>query len=222
MFDISPIAGMESLSPSADHKAMDSKRMDVVKISVEFTDNDPSNNKYCPVYCQEYSDGRREYTAYLTGPVEDVDEYFDLIDILLAGRETDTVTIYIDSPGGMIASGGLIASAIDSSRATVKTVARGLCASAAALIHSAAKPGNATVEPFAMMLYHMSSHFDSGTSTAIRERAANQVKYVNETLLAKALSDGHITQEEFDRIQTGVDIMIDGLEWNRRVNKGNE
>ena len=222
MFDIEHLVGMESFSDPTNRKVMDSKRMDVVRISMEIDDKDPSSKNYCPVYCQEFTDGHREYSAYLTGPVEDVNEYFDLIDILLASTENDIITIYIDSPGGMIASGGLIASAIDGSRATVKTVARGLCASAAALIHSAAKPGNATVEPFAMMLYHMSSHYDSGTSTAIRERAANQVNYVNETLLSKALADGHITQDEFDRIQTGVDIMIDGREWNRRVNKENE
>ena len=120
----------------------------------------------------------------------------------------------------MIAAGGLIASAVDYSKAKVRTIARGLCASAAALIHSAAKPGNACVTPFAMMLYHMSSHGDVGTSTIVEARAHNQVKYVNETLLNKALADGHITEEEFARIQTGEDIIISGEEWLRRTSQG--
>ena len=189
---------------------------DVIKITAEFVEKNNAVKKYCPVYCDVYED-HSEFTAYLTDSVSDVDRYIDLIDILVTAKENDVVTIYIDSPGGMIAAGGLIASAIHHSKATVNTVARGLCASAAALIHSAAKPGHATVSHFAVMLYHMSSHSDIGTSTMIESRAHNQVRYVNETLLNKALADGHITKEEFDRIQTGEDIKIPSDEWIRRT-----
>ena len=99
----------------------------------------------------------------------------------------------------------------------VRTVARGLCASAAALIHSAAKRGNATVTPFAVMLYHMSSHSDMGVSTRIAQTAAKQVEYVNSTLLSKALEEGHITQEEFAKIQAGENIIIPAREWMTRT-----
>ena len=131
------------------------------------------------------------------------------------------ISMYIDSPGGMIASGGLIASAIHHCKGTVKTVARGLCASAAALIHSAAKPENTSVSPMAVMLYHMSSHSDMGVSTGISARAKNQVKYVNETLLVKAKEDGHITDAEYARIQAGEDIIVPADEWNKRTHKEN-
>ena len=67
------------------------------------------------------------------------------------------------------------------------------------------------------MLYHMSSHNDEGVSTRIEQAAAKQVRYVNETLLSKALADGHITKEEFERIQTGEDIMIPASEWVKRT-----
>jgi ATP-dependent protease ClpP protease subunit len=221
MLNLDFIHGMEDFKE--DPKETSPKYLgstDVVKLTVECVDATGSARKYCPVFCDVFEDKSRKFTAYLTDAVKDVDQYVDLIDILMTAKETDSVDIYIDSPGGLIAAGGLIASAVDYSRAKVRTIARGLCASAAALIHSAAKPGNACVTPFAMMLYHMSSHGDVGTSTIVEARAHNQVKYVNETLLNKALADGHITEEEFARIQTGEDIIISGEEWLRRTSQG--
>ncbi len=174
---------------------------------------------YCPVkICQIPGQGIR-YCAYLTGTVLDVENYVDLIDTLIMASPKDEYYIFIDSPGGMIASGGIIASAIHHSRAKVYTVARGICASAAALIHSAAKKENQLVGDFAVMMYHMSSHFDMGSSTKILERAANQVRYVNECLLNKALADGHFTQDEFNKIQTGEEIFIPASEFLRRVGR---
>lgn len=175
---------------------------------------------YCPVFCEKQDNGLL-FTAYISGPITEVNNYADLLDVLLTAENTDTIVIYIDSPGGMIASGGLIASAIHHCKGTVKTVARGLCASAAALIHSAAKPENTSVSPMAVMLYHMSSHSDMGVSTGISARAKNQVKYVNETLLVKAKEDGHITDAEYARIQAGEDIIVPADEWNKRTHKEN-
>lgn len=192
--------------------------MDISIITAEMRPERAMMN-YCPVFC-EVEGNKRIITAYISGPVTEVNNYADLLDVLYTADESDDITIYIDSPGGMIASGGLIASAIHHCRGTVKTVARGLCASAAALIHSSAKPENASVSPMAIMLYHMSSHADAGVSTGISSRARNQVKYVNETLLNKARQDGHITDEEFAKIQAGEDIIVPANEWNKRTNKG--
>lgn len=177
---------------------------------------------YCPVYVTKLEDGGRKFEAYVTGSINDVDDYIDLIDTLLIATEKDKYFIYIDSPGGLIAAGGIIASAIQYSKATVITEARGICASAAALIHSSAKPGNAISTPFAVMMYHMSSHWDGGYSTKVAERALNQVRYVNECLLNKALADGHITEDEFNAIQNGKDIFVPAATFERRVAGGDD
>lgn len=174
---------------------------------------------YCPVFATQKPNGGRIFEAYITGTVEDVDEYIDLIDTLLTASEQDEYFIYEDSPGGYVASGGIIASAIHHSKANVFTVARGLCASSAALIHSAAKPGNAVVTLFAIMMYHMSSHFAVGVSTQIAREAIDQVRYVNECLLNKAKDDGHITEEEFKQIQNGEEIFIPAHEFIKRTQK---
>lgn len=176
---------------------------------------------YCPIKVYAIPGKGIRFCAYLTGTITDVDNYVDLIDTLIMAEPEDEYFIFIDSPGGMIASGGIIASAVHHSRAKVYTVARGICASAAALIHSAAKKENQLVGDFAVMMYHMSSHFDMGSSTKILERAANQVRYVNECLLNKALADGHFTQDEFNKIQTGEEIFIPASEFLHRVGRDN-
>ena len=157
------------------------------------------------------------YEAFIAGPIREAKDYVDLIDSLKIAKPEDIFHIYLDSPGGLVSTGGIIASAIHHSQATVHTFAVGICASAAALIHSAAKPGNAHVSEYAVMMYHMSSHFDSGTSTKILERAKHQVRYVNECLLNKALEDGHFTREEFAKIQNGTEIFIPAAEFRHRT-----
>ena len=186
----------------------------------EYVDPSKQSKAYCPVFKVGVTNDGVSYVAYISGQITETDNYIALIDTLMTMNEHDFITIYIDSPGGYVSSGGLIASAIDSCKGTVKTIARGLCASAAALIHSSAKRENITVTPFAVMLYHMSSHADFGVSTRIEQSAAKQVEYVNSTLLSKALEDGHITQEEFAKIQTGEDIIIPAAEWIKRTSNG--
>jgi ATP-dependent protease ClpP protease subunit len=174
----------------------------------EYVDPSKQSKAYCPVFKVGVQNDGICYVAYISGQITETDNYIALIDTLMTMNEHDVITIYIDSPGGYVSSGGLIASAIDNCKGTIKTIARGLCASAAALIHSSAKKENITVTPFAVMLYHMSSHADFGVSTRIEQSAAKQ------------LEDGHITQEEFAKIQTGEDIIVPAAEWLKRTSKG--
>lgn len=175
------------------------------------------NQRYCPVYISRDNSGRRKYVAYITGVIDDVDQYVDVIDTLFSANDGDMYVIYIDSPGGRISAGSIIASAIHHSKAEVFTVARGLCASAAALIHNAAPAGHALVDLMAVLMIHMSSHSDAGVSTFIQERAANQVRYVNEVLLERAVEMGYISTEELTAINNGEEIYISAAEFNERV-----
>jgi len=188
----------------------------------EYREPSKQAQQYCPVYCDgtDATTGGKVYRAYISGQINEVDSYLALIDTLLIMSNSDKIIIFIDSPGGYVASGGLVASAIAMSHGEVTTIARGLCASAAALIHSAAPRGKALVTPYAVMLYHMSSHADQGVSTKVLSAAEKQVKYVNETLLSKAKEDGYITDEEFNKIQQGEDIIVPANVWLERSKGG--
>lgn len=191
----------------------------VDKISVDWVD--PCSSKkpnVCPVYVDIRPDGSKVFTAYISGPISDVTDYVTLIDTLLAAKPNDIYYVMLDSPGGAIASGSIIASAIWKSQAKVITIARGLCASAAALVHAAAEPGNNYVSEMGILMIHMSSHnSDCMLSTRVLRNAQDQVRYVNENLLAPAIQMGYITQEELAAIQNGAEIYITAEEFKERV-----
>lgn len=190
---------MDDLSGYADMDAIDSKTISAVyPVEKEFP--------RCPVYIRKNADGGLVVTAYITGPIEENAQYITLLEMLEYASEHDTLYLFIDSPGGMVSTGAVIASAIDSCKGKVVGVARGFCASAASLIWSACDVCIAS--PMSVFLYHMSLHFDFGNSQAIRERADILIAYVKEVLLKIALDKGHITQDEFVTIVKGKDDVI--------------
>ena len=199
-------------------------RLDISKLSTceltEYTDTWKEANKiipYCPVYVSRNQEtDSMVATAYITGQVADLSEYVDLVDLLEVMKENDLLVIYIDSPGGYVATGAAIASCIDTCKGKVIGIARGLCASAGSLIWSACHI--CIAEPFANFMYHMSSHFDMGNSEGIRERAAIQVGYVTDCLLKVAFDKGHITKEEMRKIALGKEnVFISAQEMHRRL-----
>lgn len=172
---------------------------------------------YCPVWVEKLEDGTKCYTAYIQDEVKDVDEYVTLIDTLKTAEKDDVYYIYIDSPGGYISSGSIISSAIHHAKCKVYTVARGLCASAACLIHNAAKEGFAKVDDMGVLMIHMSLHSDQGVSTQVKQRAEDQVRYVYENLLLTAKERGYIYQPELDVIQNGDCIYISANDFAQRL-----
>lgn len=192
------------------------QQIPVASISTTWADKLASSSK-CPVYVDVRPDGTKVFTAYVSGPIGDVTEYVDLIDTLFSAGPDDIYYLMIDSPGGAISAGSIISSAIWACQAKVITCARGLCASAAALIHCAVKPGNSYLCPLGLLMIHMSSHSDEGVSSQIAKRAEDQVRYVNENLLRPALELGYITQDELARIQNGDEIYITADELKSRL-----
>lgn len=178
---------------------------------------DGRNQPYCQVVINIRPDGSKLVKAYLQGEILDVDEYVELIDSLLAAKEGDQFYIYIDSPGGYISAGSIISSAIANCAGEVTTVARGLCASAACLIHNSTKEGHALVADMGVLMIHFSSHMDTGNSSLIEKRAADQVRYVTETLLSQAVEMGYLTTEELSSIQTGTEIFISSKDFTKRI-----
>lgn len=91
----------------------------------EYVDPSKQSKAYCPVFKVGMVNDGICYVAYISGQITETDNYIALIDTLMTMNEHDIITIYIDSPGGYVSSGGLIASAIDSCKGIVKTIARG-------------------------------------------------------------------------------------------------
>ena len=159
------------------------------------------------------------YIVDLFGAIYTDRYYRELISLLETSSKDTTFVIRISSPGGDIAVGTIIASAIMNSKATVIGVAVGAIASAATFLWSCCH--KQAVMDGAVMLFHMSSHGDYGVSTQIQERASSLINYVKEYLLGISLRKGHLLEEEYDTIINqskdiivGTKAMRDRLESN--------
>jgi ATP-dependent protease ClpP protease subunit len=157
--------------------------------------------KYPPLYAtKRQGETGTHYTFNLQGcvPINSKMEYFPLIEVLLNAKDGDTVDIYINSPGGMIEIGSIIASIMCTTKAKITTINIGDAASIAAFIWSLGH--EQIVHDNTEFLFHMAAHGDTGFSTNIEERAKNLIKYVGEYLLKVSLVKGHITEEEYNDI----------------------
>lgn len=159
------------------------------------------NVTYCPVSLIGKNDrGGYVFNVKISGSIEDVVDYLDLLECLATATENDDIMIAIDSPGGYIHTGVFICTHILRCKGRVHTKAVGLCASAGSLIWSAGHV--CTIEPTAVLMWHMSSHLDQGNSLSIGMEAILQVEYVKSVLLAASARKGHITKEEVEQICT--------------------
>lgn len=159
---------------------------------------------YCPVYLLgENKKGGSYFRAHITSTIDVVEQYFSLLEVLYTMRENDAIDIIIDSPGGYIATGTMISTAIHDCLGLVRTVATGICASSGSLIWSSGHICTATET--AVFMYHMSSHFAWGNSVMILKEAEELVNYVKNVFLRISVDKGHLLQEEADKICSAPD-----------------
>jgi ATP-dependent protease ClpP protease subunit len=163
-----------------------------------------------------------DYIVFINGGIRGSSCFYaELITLLDTLTEESTVVTYINSPGGSLYTGSMIASAMKNSKAKVITIARGVVASAAALIWSYGQERQ--VEDSSIILFHMSSHFDWGNSEAIRINADNTVRYVKEIAIDPMVEQGILTdQEAEDIIDRRRDVLIDAFEMRKRLEALNE
>lgn len=173
---------------------------------------------YCPVYLLgKNEDGGNVYKCCISSTIEDVSEYFNLLEILLTMSDKDAIQLSICSPGGYVATGTMISEAISRCKGFVHTYATGICASAGSLIWSAGH--KCDMSDTAVFMYHMSSHFDANNSKSIEIEARHMVEYVRRAFLEVSVRKGHITKEEADLIYSEPDreIWIPAKEMRERI-----
>ncbi len=191
--------------------------MENFELNAPFSNTKLTDLPYTPINIQKTDDGLKIH-CYMIGFIDTIDKYVDLINVLEYGvDETSEVIININSPGGYLNTGAMVASAIENSKAHVTTVATGLCGSAAALIWSSGH--TCEFSEFSTFLFHMSSHSACGQpSTAIKQEADLLIGYVNQILLV-AKDKKHITEDEYYEISVnGSDIYVTADQMKQRLN----
>lgn len=156
------------------------------------------------------------YDFYLDDAVSDVTNYRDLCQILIGMQETDTLNIYINSPGGLVDTMVQIVNLIQNCPGTVIGHLVGPSASAACSIFLACHAW--MVYPNSMLMGHTYRGASYG-------KGKNEIQHYHDKFneffeeMMLDLYYPFFTEEEMDQmIEEGKDIWLTSKEVSNRVN----
>jgi ATP-dependent Clp protease, protease subunit len=178
--------------------------------------NDPANtymNTLVPMVVEQTNRGERAYDIYsrllkerivfVTGPIED--HLASLITAQLLFLEAENpkkeISMYINSPGGVVTSGMAIYDTIQFIRPAVATLCIGQAASMASLLLAAGEKGMRYSLPNARIMLHQPSGGFQGQASDIERHAEDIIK------MKRRLNDVYVkhTGKEYETIERTLD-----------------
>jgi len=146
-------------------------------------------NTLVPMVVEQTNRGERAYDIYsrllkerivfVTGPIED--QVASLITAQLLFLEADNpkkeISMYINSPGGIVTSGMAIYDTMQFLRAPVNTICMGMAASMGSFLLAAGRKGKRSALPHARIMMHQPSGGAQGTASDI-EIQAREILYL--------------------------------------------
>lgn len=138
----------------------------------------------------------KKYVCNVDWFVGKPDPYMNITHILYTAEPGDEVVFNLYSYGGSVETGCMIINAIKNTKATVTTVAFGLCASIAAMIWSCGHKRE--VMPTATIMYHMPSGIVFGKTADNEEESRHIQEYFGEFM--REVTKGILTKDELDKI----------------------
>lgn len=150
-----------------------------------------------------YSRLLRENIIFLGGPIDDYTANIVIAQLLFLQSEDPKkdVSLYINSPGGVVTAGLAIVDTMNHIKNDVSTVCVGLAASAGALILSAGEKGKRYALPNSEIMIHQPLGGVQGQATDI-EISAKQILRIRETL-NKIIAKN--TGQPLSRVEKDVD-----------------
>ena len=150
-----------------------------------------------------YSRLLRERIVFLGGPIDDAVSNIIIAQLLFLQSEDPKkdITLYVNSPGGVITSGLAIVDTMNNIKPDVSTVCVGIAASMGAVILSAGKKGKRFALPNSEILIHQPLGGAEGQAADI-EIAAKRILKARE-ITNKILSQN--TGQPLSRIEKDVD-----------------
>jgi ATP-dependent Clp protease protease subunit len=170
-------------------------------------------NYYMPFVIEQTSRGERSYDIYsrllkerivfVSGPIEDT--IATLVTAQLLFLEADNpkkeISMYINSPGGLVTAGLAIYDTMQYIRPTVATLCIGQAASAASLLLCAGEKGQRYALPNSRVMLHQPSGGAQGQATDIARHAQEILK------LKRRLNDIYVkhTGQTLEAIEKALD-----------------
>lgn len=155
--------------------------------------------------------------AYICDGISEPLDYAELYHTLHSAKEHETVTLHINTPGGMIDSAFMIIDAIKASKATVTAYLTGTVASAGTMISLACD--KLIVADHTSFMIHNYSAGMMGKGHEMKARQEFTDKSLNEAF--KTFYRGFLSEAEMTEVIDGKDMWMGKEEvltrWNARV-----
>lgn len=153
---------------------------------------------------------------YITGDIEEeVDRYIEMINTLKTAEAHDQIYIYLNTPGGSVATTIQIVSAISQSPAHVTTVIEGEVCSAGTLIFLAGH--DYIVNDHCTMMIHNYSHGPVGKGGEVKSQVDYSERYFKK--LAEHFYEDFLTPEEIRAVCDDRDFWFDSEEIMERLER---
>ena len=164
-----------------------------------------------PMVVEQEAKGERSYDIYsrllkdriimLNGPVEDYSANIVVAQMLfLEADETKPISLYINSPGGVITSGMAIYDTMQYIKSPVHTIVMGQACSMGSFLAQAGEAGKRKMLPYARHMIHQPSGGSRGMQSdiEIQYQEITKMKTVLTELYVKHNSKGK-TYEDFEK-----------------------
>jgi ATP-dependent protease ClpP protease subunit len=150
---------------------------------------------------------------YLSGQIEDADEYIEWFDVIRNASSTDTVRIYINSPGGDLFTTLQFLRVMSDTEATIVTSVEGACMSAATMIFLHGHMQEVT--PHSLFMFH---DYSSGTFGKGGEQY-DQIQFERgwSRKFMKEVYKDFLTDAEIESMMHNKDIWMDSDEVVKRL-----
>jgi len=150
---------------------------------------------------------------YLSGQIEDADEYIEWFDVIRNASSTDTIRIYINSPGGDLFTTLQFLRVMSDTEATIVTSVEGACMSAATMIFLHGHMQEVT--PHSLFMFH---DYSSGTFGKGGEQY-DQIQFERgwSRKFMKEVYKDFLTESEIESMMHNKDIWMDSDEVVKRL-----
>ena len=152
---------------------------------------------------------------YLTGRIEEADEYISVFDMIRHASEEDVIKIYVNSPGGDLFTALQFGRAMGDSDATIIVSVEGQCCSAATIIALAADM--VELSNHCVWMCHNYSSGMIGKGHELHSQAEFERDW--SIKLMKDIYDGFLSESEIQRMLNGADIWMGTDDVMERLNK---
>ena len=157
----------------------------------------------------------KNYSVYISEAIDAPNLYTHLFSFLRNAMPHDSITMYINSPGGNLSTGLQLITSINECQATVRTVLDGVAASLAPLILFAGH--EIIINDNAMIMFHDYSTENYGKGNEIKSSAEAYEKLYKKLL--KCYAHPFLSTQEIDQITRGQDFYFDSDEIIERLEK---